>query len=143
MSDILGIYIIDEKGKLFYEQERYSQGSQEINNAILSNIFLTLQKFASEIGSGDVQRIVIGENPIFLIKDGITNFRFMLRGSENLGEKKAKKSLIEVKNAFIRLFTGSLYKDERVLRKLKSQFSIKLNELLKDFNDMTNFLDSF
>ena len=140
MNDIIAVYIIDKEGEPFFEEEWYSQGSEDMDHAILSNIIISLQNLASEIGSGDIHRIVIGKNQVFTLKDSITKYRIILRGSEKLKEKRAKTILTDIKNSFINIFTGNFHKNEKILRQLKSRFSSELEKILKDFENTSGFL---
>ncbi|TXT57272.1 MAG: hypothetical protein BAJALOKI1v1_1820003 [Promethearchaeota archaeon] len=140
MDDIKAVYIIDDDGDPFFQEEIYNQGSEEINHAILSNIIVALQNLASEIGSGDVQKIVIGKNQVFTLKDSVSNYRFILRGSEKLKEKRAKAILTQIMNCFVNIFTGNFYKDKKVLASLKSKFSSELDKIFNDYDNASDFL---
>ena len=141
MRDILGVYIIDDDASVFFEQEIYSQGSDNIDEAILSRIIITLQRFADELGGGDVHKIEIGKNRVFMLGDDISDFKFILRCKQNVKEKRAQNILGEVKNIFIDIFMGKYHKSEETLMKLKSKFSDEISKYFEDPTDVSGFLD--
>lgn len=137
---MLGVYIIDEEAKVFFEQEIYAQGSNRIDEAILSRIVVTLQIFADELGGGDVHKLEIGKNRVYMLGDDITNFKFILRCKQNVKQKRAQQILGEIKNIFINIFMGKYHKDEEKLRKLKSKYSNEITKYFEEPSDVPGFL---
>ncbi|TFF97584.1 MAG: hypothetical protein EU547_03935 [Promethearchaeota archaeon] len=140
MRDILGVYIIDNDAKVFFEQEIYSQGSENINEAILSRIIITLQKFAEELGGGNIHKIEIGKNQVFILGDELTEYKFILWCNQKIKQKMAQNVLGEIKNIFIDTFMGQYHKDQEKLIKLKSKFSDKISKLFEKPKDVSGFL---
>jgi hypothetical protein len=141
MRDILGLYVIDDDANVFFEQEIYSQGSDNIDEAILSRIIITLQRFADELGGGDVHKIEIGKNRVFMLGDDISDFKFILRCKQKVKEKRAQNILGEIKNIFIDLFIGKYHKNDDALMKLKSKFSDEISKYFEEPTDVSGFLD--
>ncbi len=140
MRDILGVYVIDDQAEVFFEQELYSQGSENIDEAILSRIIISLQKFANELGGGDIHRIEIGKNRVYILNDQISNYRFILRCTQKVNQKRGQNILIKVKNSFIKTFMGEKHEDVETLMKLKSKFGDEILSYFRDPSDVVGFL---
>jgi len=137
---MLGVYVVDDDANVFFEQEIYSQGSNSIDEAILSRIIITIQKFADELGGGDVRKIQIGTNQVFMLGDKITNNKFILRCNQNVKQKRAQEILSDIKNIFIDIFMGNYQEDKETLMKLKSTFSDEILTYFEDPSDVSGFL---
>lgn len=140
MRDILGVYVIDDDAEVFFEQEIYSQGSNSIDEAMLSKIIITIQKFADELGGGDVRKIEFGQNRVYMLGDKITNYKFILRSNQKVKQKRAQEILRDIKNTFIDTFIGNYQEDKETLMKLKSKFSDEIITYFEDPSDVSGFL---
>ncbi len=133
IKEIHRIYIIDKDTKVFYLRENYIPGSDSapVDHALLSRFVSALESFTSELGEEKTKIINLGEEKIFVIKDKITAFRFVLCCDMNSKPKKMWKILNSIMNIFIAQFTGKFAANEAVKRKAMNSFEEEINELLE------------
>lgn len=129
IKEIHRIYIIDKDAKVFYLRENYIQDSVQIDHALLSRFVSALESFTSELGEEKTKIINLGDEKIFVIKDKITAFRFVLCCDMNSKPKKMFKILNSIMNTFITQFTGKFSAVEEK-RKAMNSFVEEINELL-------------
>ncbi len=142
MSDILGIYIVNEDGKSLYTQEFFHQGTDEMDTALLSNLMSAFQMFASEIGEGGTNSIELGNSSIFSIVDPLTQVKFLLRTVKSTKQKKMMKILSQIKNTYINIFTGHHHDGEESIMKLNSKLSDEIEGILGKKSSAADFLRS-
>ncbi len=131
IKEIHRIYIIDKDAKVFYLRENYVPGSDSapVDHALLSRFVSALESFTSELGEEKTKIIHLGEEKIFVIKDKITAYRFVLCCDMNSKPKKMFKILNSIMNTFITQFTGRFSANEEK-KKAMNLFVEEINELL-------------
>ena len=130
IKEIHRIYIIDKDAKVFYLQENYIQDSVKIDHALLSRFVSAVESFTTALGEEKTKIINLGDEKIFVVKDKITAYRFVLCCDMNSKPKKMFKILNSIMNIFISQFTGKFYADEEK-KKAMNSFVEEINELLK------------
>ena len=131
IKEIHRIYIIDKDAKVFYLRENYIPGSDSkpVDHALLSRFVGALESFITELGEEKTKIINLGEEKIFVIKDKITAYCFVLCCDMNSKPKKMFKILNNIMNIFISEFTGKFSASEEK-RKAMNSFVQEINELL-------------
>ena len=131
IKEIHRIYIIDKDAKVFYLRENYIPGSDSkpVDHALLSRFVGALESFITELGEEKTKIINLGAEKIFVIKDKITAYRFVLCCDMNSKPKKMFKILNNIMNIFISEFTGKFSASEEK-RKAMNSFVQEINELL-------------
>lgn len=131
IKEIHRIYIIDKDAKVFYLRENYITGSDSapIDHALLSRFVGALESFTTELGEEKTKIINLGDEKIFVIKDKITAYRFILCCDMNSKPKKMFKILNSIMNTFITQFTGKFSASEEK-KKAMNSFVEEINELL-------------
>jgi len=130
IKEIHRIYIIDKDAKVFYLRENYIQDSAQIDHALLSRFVGAVESFTTELGEEKTKIITLGDEKIFVVKDKITAYRFILCCDMNSKPKKMFKILNSIMNIFIAQFTGKFSASEDVKRKVMNTFDVEINELL-------------
>ena len=131
IKDIHRIYIIDKEAKVFYLRENYISDSDSapVDHALLSRFVGALESFITELGEEKTKIINLGDEKIFVIKDKITAYRFVLCCDMNSKPKKMFKILNNIMNIFISEFTGKFSASEEK-RNAMNSFVEEINELL-------------
>lgn len=130
IKEIHRIYIIDKDAKVFYLRENYIQDSTPVDHALLSRFVSALESFTTELGEEKTKIINLGDEKIFVVKDKITAYRFILCCDMNSKPKKMFKILNNIMNIFIAKFTGNFSASEDVKRKVMNSFVEEINKLL-------------
>jgi len=132
IKEIHRIYIIDKDAKVFYLRENYIPGSDltPVDHALLSRFVSALESFTTELGEEKTKIINLGDEKIFVIKDKITAYRFILCCDMNSKPKKMFKILNSIMNIFIAEFTGKFSASKDVKKKAMNSFVEEINELL-------------
>ena len=130
IKEIHRIYIIDKDAKLFYLRENFIQDSAPVDHALLSRFVSALESFTTELGEEKTKIIHLGDEKIFVIKDKITAYRFILCCEMNSKPKKMFKILNNIMNIFISQFTGKFSANEAIKRKTMNSFVEEINELV-------------
>lgn len=130
IKEIHRIYIIDKDAKVFYLRENYIQDSGPVDHALLSRFVGAVESFTTELGEEKTKIINLGDEKIFVVKDKITAYRFILCCDMNSKPKKMFKILNSIMNIFIAQFTGKFSASEDVKRKVMNTFDVEINELL-------------
>jgi len=131
IKEIHRIYVIDKAAKVFYLRENYISGLASVDHALLSRFVSALESFTSELGEEKNKIINLGDEKIFVVKDNITAYRFILCCDMNSKPKKMWKILNNIMNIFIEQFTGKFTANEVVKRKAMNSFAEEINELLE------------
>ena len=130
IKDIHRIYIIDKNAKLFYLRENYIQGLAPVDHALLSRFVGAMESFTTELGEEKTKIINLGEEKIFVIKDNISEFRFIVCCDMNSKPKKMLRILNNVMNLFLEKFTGYFTASDDIKRKIMGSFVEEINEIL-------------
>jgi len=133
IKEIHRIYIIDKVAKVFYLRESYipDSDSAPVDHALLSRFVGALESFTTELGEEKTKIINLGDEKIFVIKDKITAYRFVLCCEMNSKPKKMFKILNSIMNTFITQFTGKFSANKEEKKKAMNSFVEEINKLLK------------
>ena len=129
IKEIHRIYIIDKDAKVFYLRENYIQDSAQIDHGLLSRFVGAVESFTTELGEEKTKIINLGDEKIFVVKDKITAYRFILCCDMNSKPKKMFKILNSIMNTFITQFTGKFSANEEK-KKAMNSFVEEINKLL-------------
>lgn len=143
MTDIEGIYIINNSGELIFQQENVDENSKSFDPNYLSNFFATLETIAHKIGEDEVRIMDLGENKFFLTKDKITNIEFILKCNKNVKSKKVFQALTNIVNIFIQIFTGNFNSPEKIKERLMTNFIEEIKEVIGESAYINYNLDFF
>ena len=138
IKEVHRIYIIDKDAKIFYLRENYIQDRAQIDHALLSRFVGALESFTTELGEEHTKIINLGDEKIFVIKDKVTAYRFILCCNMNSKPKKMFKILTNIMNIFISQFTGKFSANEDDKRKTMNSFVEEINELLEPRSSIEN-----
>ena len=140
IKEIHRIYIIDSKAKPIYIRENYVQGSGSVDHALMSSFISALETFVREIENQNTEAINLHNEKIFISKDQLTTFLFILCCDPNTKPKKMFKILNDIKNLFINKFTGHFMDSIEEKKKIMNSFLESLDEILEPSSK--HFLDN-
>ncbi len=145
MIDIIFICILDRNRKPVYVRERYSQGSERFDFALLLNFAGLLEKIVMDIGKEDVNTINIHDTIIYGTKDPISDTNFLVRGGSKMKPNEIARTLIDIKNLFVSIFTGHFHEPPNEKRKILEKFELSLKKVLGDSPDsaISDILSNF
>ncbi|MHA1129744.1 MAG: hypothetical protein ACTSRC_12585 [Candidatus Helarchaeota archaeon] len=133
MREILGIWVIENDGQILFSQELYPQGATESNVTLFSGLIVTIQKFLSEIGDKDAERIDIGNEKIFISKDPEYGLIFIMKVTETANNRKITKLLSKIRKDFIKSFSPyfTKYSPSELQLYISNIFRLYLNKLFE------------
>ncbi|MHA1276902.1 MAG: hypothetical protein ACTSQI_21610 [Candidatus Helarchaeota archaeon] len=133
MREILGIWVIENDGQILFSQELYPQGATESNITLFSGLIVTIQKFLSELGDKDAERIDIGNEKIFISKDPEYGLIFIMKVTETANNRKITKLLSKIRKDFIKSFSPyfTKYSPSELQLYISNIFRLYLNKLFE------------
>ncbi len=141
MNEIISLYIINYAGDLIFWQENVSQHAKKIDQEYLSNILSTLEMIASQIGEEEVKIIELGKISHFISKDNMTGISFVIRCEKGVKAKKINQMLREIKNIFIREFTGNFNATQIEKVRIMKSFMNSLFEIIGEAKKVQYYID--
>ncbi len=110
MSDINGIWILEEDGELLFSYEIFTQGSEDYGSALFSGLILSTQKFVEELGEKNSERIEMGKTKYFISKDLEHALFFIIKTTQSANNNKISKFLNKIQERFNHKFGKFLKK---------------------------------
>ncbi len=142
MNEIISLYITNYAGDLIFWQENVSQNAKKIEQEYLSNILSTLEMIASQIGEEEVKIIELGKIRHFISKDNMTGVTFVIRCEKGVKAKKINQMLREIKNIFIREFTGNFNATQIEKVRIMKSFMNSLFEIIGEAKKVQYYIDA-
>lgn len=141
MTEIQGIYIISSVGKSFYIREDYFPNSDETYHALLTNFIEAFQLFALDLSGDSIKVIELEKFKLITTIEEQSGFKIVLKFNKSEKEKEIKKILELMKAIFLEIFNGQL-DDESAIIRLKLKFDSEITNLLKRYDNISEFLKS-
>jgi hypothetical protein len=83
MNRINWVYILDNKGKNFFNLETQEQGSAGTSSTLMSRLIFSLQSIAKDLKANEMKSVEMGQNRYFLCKEQTTNYLFIVNTNRN------------------------------------------------------------
>ena len=147
MSEINGVWVLEEGGSPLFSYEIYTQGSEEYTSALFSGFIVSIQHFSSQLGEKDAERIEMGQTKYFIKKDSELNLLFVIKTSQKANNSKVSKILSKIHKKFKQKFSNFLkkYTINELRVYIDNIFTNEVKELLRDTTTVTKdqFSDFF
>lgn len=134
MSEISGVWILEENGEPLFSYEIFSQGSEEYDSALFSGFILSIQKFSTQLGEKEAERIEMGRTKYFIAKDTELKLLFVIKATQEANNKKVSKILSKIQKIFKQKFENFLkkYTVKELRIYIDNIFSSEVKELVGD-----------
>ena len=149
MSEVNGVWILDEGGTTLFSYEIYTQGSEEYSSALFSGFIASIQQFSTQLGEKNAERIEMGKTKYFISKDSKLKLLFVIKTTQMANNSKISKILSKIQKRFKQKFEKFLQKYTLFINELRvyidDNFTNEVKELLRGTATVTKdqFSDFF
>jgi len=147
MSEVNGVWILEEGGTPLFSYEIYEQGSEEYSSALFSGFIVSIQQFSSQLGEKEAERIEMGTTKYFISKDSKLKLLFVIKTTKKVNNSKISKILSKIQKRFKEKFEKFLqkYTINELRIYIDNIFTNEVKELLRDTATVTKdqFSDFF
>lgn len=139
METVRGFYIIDDMGKLILFHEKKTPGSGNTVHVLFSNFVMASMMFFSELGGGNMSKIILDKSSIYILKSKPLEYHFILKCDVGCEEKEAYAKLEDIEDLTISVIRqdNSDIMNEDILNDLREAIA----ELIRPKSNIQKFLE--